>query len=77
MRPKGKKLSKPIPVKMDPALLARIEALANRINEPKSMIMRLAMKIGLDALEKAMNADPKNPGFLYPPLQDEGLNLNE
>ena len=44
-------LSKPIPVKLDPDLLRRIEAISVELGEPKSTVMRFAMRIGIRALE--------------------------
>ena len=49
-------LSKPIPVKLSPDILARVDLLAKRVGEARSTIMRLAMGIGLDALEKLFHS---------------------
>ena len=58
MKRKTLAMSKPIPVKLDLPLLQRIEALSERLGEAKSTIMRMAMRVGLDALEKAFQANP-------------------
>lgn len=52
-------LSKPIPVKLPPEILKRVDTLAKRIGEPRSTIMRIAMRVGLDSLEKVFEADPQ------------------
>lgn len=52
-------LSKPIPVKLPPEILKRVDALAKRIGEPRSTVMRIAMRVGLDSLETVFEADPK------------------
>src|ERR1041385_8602449 len=44
--------SKAIPVKVDTDLLKRIDAVAKRIQEPRSTVMRLAMRLGIEALEQ-------------------------
>ena len=49
-------LTKPIPVKLPPEILARVDALAKRIGEPRSTVMRIAMRVGLEQLEKAFDA---------------------
>jgi hypothetical protein len=51
-------MSKPIPVMLDKSLLARIETMSEKVGEAKSTIMRMSMRIGLDALEKAFEAKP-------------------
>lgn len=43
---------------LDKPLLDRIEQLSNRLGEAKSTVMRMAMRVGLDALEKAFEARP-------------------
>jgi hypothetical protein len=58
MRPKHLERAKPIPVKLDGPLLERIDAMASKIGEAKSTVMRMAMRIGLDGLEKAFDASP-------------------
>lgn len=57
---KTKRLDDPksIPVKLDKPLLDRIEALAARMGEAKSTVMRIAMRVGLDQLEKIFTAAP-------------------
>jgi predicted DNA-binding protein len=45
-------MSKPIPVKLDPALLARIKEVSERMGEAQSTVMRIAMRVGLEGLEK-------------------------
>ncbi len=44
---------KPIPVKLDEPLLARIDSLsaADKIGEPRSTVMRMSMRIGVEQLE--------------------------
>lgn len=54
--------SKPIPIKLDPALAERIEKIAEKIGEPKSTVMRMCMRIGLDQLEKVYEARPSSYG---------------
>jgi len=55
--------SKPIPVKLDEELLKRIEEMSVRMGEAKSTVMRIAMRLGLDGLEKT---------FSDPPLPERG-----
>jgi len=50
------KTSKPIPVVLDQALRERIDAMSLRMGEPKSTVMRLAMRLGLESLEKSLVA---------------------
>lgn len=50
--------SKPIPVKLDEELLKRIEQMAERMGEAKSTVMRIAMRVGLENLEAAFQAEP-------------------
>jgi hypothetical protein len=50
--------SKPIPVRLPPELLRRVEALAKRLGEPRSTIMRMALRIGIESLEKAVLVEP-------------------
>src|ERR1043165_9577010 len=72
------KSSRPIPVLLDQPLLDRITALSERIGEPKSTVMRIAMRIGLDALEKAMGAAAPNlSGLIYPSGSAPPQQLNE
>ncbi|MDE2101278.1 MAG: hypothetical protein KGL39_28790 [Patescibacteria group bacterium] len=58
MKYKRLQMSKPIAVKLDQPLLDRIKALSERIGEAQSTVMRMAMRIGLDGLEKAFEANP-------------------
>jgi hypothetical protein len=59
-------------------LRERIERASEKMGEPKSTVMRIAMRIGLDALEKAVAADPgKLSSLLYPPHEPQGEELNE
>lgn len=60
-------LSKPIPVKLSPDVLARIDALSKRVGEPRSTVMRMAMRIGLDSLERAVQAEPAKLSSLFYP----------
>ena len=59
--------SKPIPVRLPPEMLSRVEALAKRLGEPRSTIMRMAMRIGIESLEQAILSEPKKhlPGLVY------------
>jgi metal-responsive CopG/Arc/MetJ family transcriptional regulator len=43
--------SKAIAVKLDVDLLARIDAVAKHLCEPRSTIMRMAMRLGIEPLE--------------------------
>ena len=65
-------LSKPIPVKLPPDILDRIDRLAKRIGEARSTIMRIAMGIGLESLEKVLLNDPPNLSNLLSLLNREG-----
>ena len=57
------KTSKPIPVLLDQALLERITAMSERIGEAKSTVMRIAMRMGLEGLEKSFEiAAAQKPG---------------
>ena len=47
--------ARPIPVKLSDDLLLRIDQMAARLGEGRSTIMRIAMKIGLENLEKALD----------------------
>lgn len=47
-------MSKAIPVRLDKALVDRIKALSERIGEAQSTVMRIAMRLGLESLEKGM-----------------------
>jgi metal-responsive CopG/Arc/MetJ family transcriptional regulator len=47
--------SKAIPVKIDAELLARIDAVAQTLKEPRSTIMRLAIRLGIEPLEALVN----------------------
>lgn len=61
--------SKPVPVRIPPDLLARVDALAKKIGEPRSTVMRFAIKLGLGGLEKAFDLDPqKLITLIYPPV---------
>ena len=57
MKPKRLEMSKPIPVQLDKALRDRIERLSERLGEAKSTVMRIAMRVGLDQLEKALASE--------------------
>lgn len=57
-RPKSSQTTKPIPIKLDAALVQRIDSIAKKIGEARSVVMRMAMRIGLDSLEKAFEASP-------------------
>lgn len=50
--------SKPIPVKVDQRLLDRITEISERMGEAKSTVMRMAMRLGLDTLEAALEIQP-------------------
>jgi hypothetical protein len=58
---------KPIPVKLDEALLARIDALSEKVGEPRSTVMRMCMRIGLDQLEKVYDEKTRPRLSAYPP----------
>lgn len=75
---------KPIPVKLDAALLARIDALAARMGEGRSTIMRFAMRIGLENLQKAIDSGAdldqlaRHAGpTIYPRHQDQSSLVEE
>jgi hypothetical protein len=65
MKYRDSKQSKPIPVLLDKALRDRIEAVSQKMGEPKSTIMRIAMRIGLEGLEKAFEGDPKLSSLIF------------
>jgi len=73
------KMTKAIPVRLDAALLDRIHKLSERMGEPQSTIMRIAMRVGLDGLEKAFAADPQTTlsSLLYPSRPDEGVIIED
>lgn len=78
MRRKTLTRSKPIPVQLDEPLRERIAAASERMGEPKSTVMRIAMRIGLEALEKAVVSQPgKLSSLTYPPHAAQGVELNE
>ena len=58
VKTKRLKMPKIIPIALDKPLLDRIEAMSIKLGEAKSVIMRMAMRIGLDRLEKAVEANP-------------------
>jgi predicted DNA-binding protein len=68
--------SKAIPIKLTTELLERIDALARKIGEPRSTIMRFAMKIGLNALEKAYEEAPSDT-LRYEIKSGDTYQLNE
>jgi predicted DNA-binding protein len=49
------KQSKPVPVLLDQALRERIDSVSQKMGEPKSTVMRIAMRLGLDGLEKSFS----------------------
>lgn len=51
-------VGKPIPVKLDQALLDRIIKVSNRMGEARSTVMRMAMRLGLDTIEAALKIKP-------------------
>jgi hypothetical protein len=51
--------SKPIPVKLDDELLKRVERMSQQMGEAKSTVMRIAMRLGMDGLEKTFAEPPK------------------
>jgi len=70
--------SKPIPVLLDKELRFRIEQMAERMGEPKSTVMRIAMRIGLENLEKAFEHKlPNSSSLIYPQHQPQSSALNE
>jgi len=52
--------TKPIPVKLPLDILKRLDDISKKMGEPRSTVMRMAMRVGLDALEKAFEAAPPN-----------------
>lgn len=52
------KMSRPIPVMLDADLLAKVEAMSAKIGEAKSTVMRIAMRFGLEDMEKMYQARP-------------------
>jgi hypothetical protein len=78
MKYRQTKSDKPIPVVLDRELAERIRALSQRIQESKSVVMRMAMRIGLEALEKAFEpAAPKLSSSAYTSRPDEGVLVEE
>lgn len=70
--------SKPIPVLLDQVLRDRIDDISERMGEPKSTVMRIAMRIGLDNLEKAFENKPAKPASPnYPPPSPQHAELNQ
>jgi predicted DNA-binding protein len=69
-------MPKSIPVRLDKPLLDRIKALSDKIGEAQSTVMRMAMRVGLVALEKTFEADPadlvKLVSSLEPPKKSSG-----
>lgn len=53
-----KMASKPIPIKIDEALMKRIVEVSEKMGEPRSTVMRIAMRIGLDQLEEMLWKEP-------------------
>ena len=64
-----KTISKPIPVRLDPALLSRIEAVSEQLGEAKSTVMRMAMRLGLEKLEVALKSE--SAPVAYPSARDQ------
>lgn len=58
MKYRKDKDSKPIPILLDKALRDRIEKMSGRMGEAKSTVMRMAMRLGLETLEAAMEIKP-------------------
>lgn len=54
--------NKPIPVKLDDSLVKRIEEVAAKMGESKSTVMRIAMRIGLEGLDKLFASAPALAG---------------
>ena len=54
-----------VPVRIDDVLLERIQAVATRLGEPQSTVMRMCMRIGLSAVEELAE---KNAGQLVASL---------
>lgn len=73
------KQSKPIPVLLDRKLRERIEAVSEKMGEPKSTVMRIAMRIGLEGLDKAFQASPEKTleSMRYPERREEGVIVEE
>jgi hypothetical protein len=49
--------STPIPVKLNPEILKRLDHLSKLLGEPRSVVMRLALRLGIAALEKAESSE--------------------
>jgi hypothetical protein len=78
MKYRTSKDSKPIPVLLDKPLRDRIAALSERLGEGKSVVMRIAMRVGLDSLEKAFEGNPPNlSSLVYRLKPDEGVLVEE
>ena len=79
MKYRQAKESKPIPVLLDKALRDRIEAVSQKMGEPKSTVMRIAMRIGLEGLDKAFKlaAAKTLANLSYPEYKDQATAMNE
>lgn len=79
MKFRRSKNSKPIPVLLDEALRQRIEAISEKMGEPRSTVMRIAMRIGLDGLVKAFEAakEKSAASIVYPEHAPSAQMLNE
>lgn len=84
---KTERKDRPIPVALKPEMIARLDALAEKIGENRSVVMRIAMRIGLDALERSTNETESlklTPEMLntargerYPSQRTSAVELNE
>lgn len=85
MKFRRSKNSKPIPILLDEALRERIEKISEQMGEPKSTVMRIAMRIGLDGLVKAFEAAKQKSAasIVYPehvasaPAMNEAANSSQ
>lgn len=57
-------LSTPIPVKLSPDTLVQLDRVSKRMGEPRSTIMRMAIRVGLQGLEKAIEQNSVSLGDL-------------
>lgn len=58
MKNQRKAAAKNIPIRIDAALLERIKALSEKMGEPQSTVMRICMRIGLNAVEQLSDQGP-------------------
>jgi len=69
---------KPTAIKLDAALLARVDEMAARLGEHRSTVMRIAMRVGLENLEHAFEAGSAAPaGELVKKLSPSPLTTSQ